>query len=190
VPGGCNHGARVAAPVSRGLGLALHPRRGRSRSLRASRWWQVALQLTGGLQQHNAPLLAGGIAMYGLLSVYPGLTALVCLYGLFATPTTIEQQMQVFAGVLPPEVWRIFSSELQSVAAHDHGTLTVAAAVGVLIALWGARLTMSGLMSATNIAYGDAEKRGVLAQILILLALTAGQSSAFWQSCSLASSCR
>ena len=71
-------------------------------------------------------------------------------------------------------MWDIFSSQLQNVAAHDHGTLTVAAAIGMLIALWSARLTMSGLMSITNIAYEHSDKRGVLAQILISLALTLG----------------
>lgn len=154
--------------------VAVHTRSVGSRSLPARRWWRVALQVTDGLQRHNAALLAGGIAMYGLLSVFPGLTALVFIYGLFATPTTIQQQMKAFAGVLPPGVWDIFSSQLQNVAAHDHGTLTVAAAIGVLIALWSARLTMSGLMSAINIAYGDSEKRSVLTQILVSLALTLG----------------
>jgi membrane protein len=152
--------------------VSLHPHTGISRKLRAITWWQIALLVTNRLGRHNAELLAAGIAMYGLLSVFPGLTALVFIYGLFATPVTVQHQMQVFAGVLPPGVWGIFSSQLQNVAAHDHGTLTAAAAVGLLIALWSARLTMSGLMSAINIAYEESEKRGVVAQILISLALT------------------
>jgi membrane protein len=112
--------------------------------------------------------------MYGLLSVFPGLAAVVSLYGLFATPADVIAHMNVFAGVLPPGVWGIFNAQLQNVVARDHGTLTVAAAAGVLIALWSARLTMSALMTATTIAYQQPEGRGWLGQILVSLLLTLG----------------
>jgi membrane protein len=142
--------------------------------LRRPRWWDVAVQAWQQLNEHNAGLLAGGVAMYGLLSVFPGLAALVSLYGLFATPSDVITHMSVFASVLPPGVWSIFNAQLQSVVAHDHGTLTVTAAIGVLIALWSARATMSALMTATTIAYQQPEGRGWMAQILISLLLTLG----------------
>lgn len=142
--------------------------------LRRPRWWDVAVEVMRQLDSHNAALLAGGVAMYGLLSVFPGLAALVSLYGLFATPADVIKHMSVFAGVLPPGVWDIFSTQLQNVVAQDHGTLTVAAGVGLLIALWSARLTMSALMIATTIAYQQPEGRGWMAQVLISLLLTLG----------------
>jgi membrane protein len=145
---------------------------GGSLAQRRSWWWEAAARLSDKLQQHNAALLAGGIAMYGLLSVFPGLAAAVSLYGLFATPGEAVQQMQAFAGVLPQEAWQILSTQLQSIAAHDHGTLTAAAALGLLIALWSARLTMSAVMTATNIAFETADKRSYLRQILVSLLLT------------------
>ena len=124
------------------------------------------------LQLHNATLLASGIAMYGLLSVFPGLAAAVLIYGLFATPADVSRHMLAFANVLPPEVWNIFNTQLHEIAAHDHGTLTVAAVLGALLALWSARLTMSALMTATTIAYDAPERRGFLFQILVSLLLT------------------
>jgi membrane protein len=155
---------------------ALFNGRGRARLqlLRRPRWWDDAVQVTRQLETHNAGLLAGGVAMYGLLSVFPGLAALVSLYGLFATPSDVIVHMSVFAGVLPPGVWSIFNTQLQAVVAHEHGTLTVAAAIGLLIALWSARLTMSALMTATTIAYQQPDARGWIAQILVSLLLTLG----------------
>jgi membrane protein len=137
-------------------------------------WWDTGRRLRRQLRRHNVALLAGGIAMYGLLSVFPGLAAAVSIYGLFATPTAVIRQMSVFAGVLPPGVWQIFSSQLRSIAAHDHGTLTLAAVVGLVIAIYGARLTMSALMTATSIAYEAPENRGFFYQLLTSLALTLG----------------
>jgi membrane protein len=124
--------------------------------------------------RHNSALLAGGVAMYGLLSVFPGLAASVLIYGLFATPAEVAQHMQVFAGILPPGAWSIFNAQLQAVAAHDHRTLTTAAVLSLFIALWSARLTMSGLMTATNIAYGTEDERGYIAHTLTSLLLTIG----------------
>ena len=126
------------------------------------------------LDEDNAALLAGGIAMYGLLSVFPGLAAAVSIYGLFATPGEVIRHMKVFAGVLPPGVWSIFASQLRNVVAHDHSTLTVAALISLLVALWGARFTVSSLMTATNIAYRAHEHRGYLRQIWVSLWLTLG----------------
>jgi membrane protein len=134
--------------------------------------WDIATRVAEKLGHDNAGLLAGGIAMYALLSVFPGLGAAVSMYGLFATPADVIQHMNAFAGVLPPGVWTIFNERLQDVAAQDHGTLTVAAAIGLLLALWSARLTMSAVMTATNIAYGVRERRSYLRQTLVSLALT------------------
>jgi membrane protein len=147
---------------------AIHP------YVHGPQWWQVTVAVAHRLSNHNAALLAGGIAMYGLLSVFPGLAAAVSIYGLFATPEQAIQHMKAFAGILPPGVWGIFRTQLQNVVAHDHGTLTVAAVSGLLIALWSARLTMSALVTVTSIAYETPNRRGFFVQMLISVLLTAG----------------
>jgi membrane protein len=137
-------------------------------------WWDAAVDVVVRLQSHNALLLAGGIAMYALLSIFPGLAAAVSIYGLFATPADVIQHMKVFAGILPPGVWGLLSSQMQGVAAHDHGTLTVAALVGLLVALYSARLTMSALMIATSIAFEERDRRSFVRQVSMSLVLTFG----------------
>jgi membrane protein len=98
----------------------------------------------------------------------------VSIYGLFATPADVIQHMQAFSGVLPPGVWDIFSTQLQTITRHETSTLTLAALLGVVIALWSARSAMSALMTATNIAYGEREKRNFFVQVLVSLVLTIG----------------
>jgi membrane protein len=136
--------------------------------------WDFGVRVSHRLERHHGALLAGAIAMYALLSVFPGLGAAVSIYGLFATPANVIQQMNLFAGVLPPGVWTIFNEQLQNVAAHDHGTLTAAAGIGVLLALWSARLTVSSLMLATSIAHGAPDRRRYVHHTAISLALTLG----------------
>jgi membrane protein len=111
--------------------------------------------------------------MYALLSVFPALTAMVSVYGIFATPGDVIEQMKSFAGVLPPGVWDIFNTELQSLTRTGESTLTVAAVLGIVVALWSARAAMSSLMTATNIAYREHERRGFIKTTLLSLAFTA-----------------
>jgi membrane protein len=159
--------------------LSLAMQYGRSPLWQLRTWWEISKEINDRLGRHNSGLLAAGMAMYGMLSVFPGLSAVVFIYGLFATPTAVAEQMQAFAGILPPGVWTIFSAQLQNVAAHDHDTLTWAAAIGVLLALWSARLTMSALMTITNSALEIAETRGFFLQIAVSLGLTVGALAGF-----------
>ena len=44
---------------------------------------------------------------------------------------------------------------LQEIVRHGQGTLSVAAGLGILSALWSARSAVCALITATNIAYGE-----------------------------------
>ena len=140
----------------------------------ASGWWDIIWRVVKRLGTDNVTLVAGGVAMYVLLSVFPGLAALVSLYGLFATPSDVVEHMKDFSNVLPPGVWDIFNAELLELVQHSSSTLSLAAATSIAIALWSARSAMSALMTATNIAYGEREKRGFFKQVVISLAFTFG----------------
>jgi len=117
-------------------------------------------------------LVAAGLAMCALLAVFPGLAAAIAIYGIFASPAHVVEHMQVFSSVLPPGTWDLFKTQLQTVASQAQGSLTFAALGGVLIALWSAKSGMSALMTATNIAYAEAEKRGFIRQTLMSIAFT------------------
>ena len=41
----------------------------------------------------NVPLLAAGVAFYAFLAIFPALIAIVSIYGLFADPATITNQL-------------------------------------------------------------------------------------------------
>ncbi len=135
-------------------------------------WWDISWRVIKRIGNDNVTLVAGGVAMYVLLSIFPGLAALVSIYGLFASPADIAQHMKDFGGVLPPGAWDIFDTQLQAMAHHSQTTLTTAAVVAVLISLWSARSAMAALMTATNIAYGEREKRSFILQIALSLAFT------------------
>jgi membrane protein len=157
---------------------ALTSNRGRTAELPeqipATGWWDIIWRVVKRLGNDNITLVSGGIAMYALLSVFPGLAAAVSLYGLFATPADAIRHMSAFSSVLPPGVWDIFNTQLKTLTSHEQSTLSVTAMLGFAVALWSARSAMSALMTASNIAYGEREKRSFIMQVLISLVLTVG----------------
>jgi membrane protein len=158
----------VASQVDRGR------RADRPSEIPARGWLDVSWRAARRFSDDNVTLVAGGLAMYALLSVFPALAATVSIYGMFTTPADVIKQMGAFAGVLPPGVWDIFNTQLQSIAKTGQSTLTFAALLGIVVALWSARSAMSSLMTATNIAYREREKRSFIKQTLLSLAFTVG----------------
>lgn len=142
-------------------------------------WWDVLRRVGKRIGSDNVTLVSGGVAMYLLLSVFPGLAAFVSVYGLIASPADVIQHMKDFSAVLPPGVWDIFNTQLQSLVRQDQRTLGLGVVLGIGLALWSARSAMSAMMTSTNIAYGEREKRSYLRQALLSLLLTLGAITGF-----------
>ena len=49
------------------------------------------------------PIIAGGVAFFGFLSIFPALIALISLYGLVASPETVARQVEDLSAQLPDE---------------------------------------------------------------------------------------
>lgn len=146
---------------------AQHPK-----DIPARGWRDIFARVWAEIGSDHVTLVSAGLAMYALLAVFPGLAAAVAIYGIFASPAQVLEHMQAFSGILPPGTWDIFKTQLQTISSQAQGSLTLAAASGLLIALWGARSGMASLVVATNIAYAEAEKRGFVHQILLSLLFT------------------
>lgn len=132
------------------------------------------MRVKSDLSRDNVSLVAGGLAMYALLSLFPALAAAVSFYGLLFTPADVVRHMNAISGLVPPGLRDIFNSGLQDVARRQTGTLTVAAVLAVLVALASARSAMGSVMQAANIAYQEREKRGFFRQLTISVALALG----------------
>jgi membrane protein len=173
-----NQNTGAASSSTADSAVADHRDRGRQArhptDIPARGWWDVTWRTGKRFSDDNITLIAGGLALYALLSVFPALATMVSIYGMFSTPGDVIQQMGAFADVLPPGVWDIFNTELQSIAKTSQSTLTTAAFLGIVLALWSARAAMSALMTATNIAYREREKRGFIKTTLLSLAFTLG----------------
>jgi membrane protein len=135
------------------------------------RWRVVLWRVWQELHANHVSMLAAGVAFYAFLSLFPGLVALVALYGLVADPLVVEEAIASFGGVLPDAAQSVLNDQLQSLISHSSTTLSVTLVFSLAFAWWSAASAMKALMEALNVAYGVAEQRGLLrfnAEALIL----------------------
>lgn len=155
-----------AAAADRGRD-ADHPKQLPSRG-----WKDVLWRAWREVSTQNLSLMAGGVTYAMLLALFPGLAALVSVYGLAFDAGQIEQQIRVLAGVLPQQTLDLLGEQLHSLVQSSHGALGLSAIIGLLLALWSASRGTSGLISALNIAYEEQESRSFIKFNMIALGLT------------------
>lgn len=118
--------------------------------------------------------VAAGVVFYGLLAIFPAITALVSSYGLFADPATISTHLAFLADLMPAGAFDIVQEQVARIAGQGGGGLSVAFVLGLLIALWSANAGMKAMMDALNVIYDEEEKRSFLTLNLVSLLLTLG----------------
>jgi membrane protein len=106
--------------------------------------------------------VAAGVAFYALLAIFPGLLAIVALYGLFSDAQQVEAQFAAVSGFLPPQASEILLDQLHDLVETDQAALGAGAVIGVVLALWSASSGVRNLMEALNVVYGERERRGFL----------------------------
>jgi membrane protein len=137
-------------------------------------WTQRLGRVWRALGRDNISIMAAGIAYYAMLSIFPGMSALVLTYGLIADPLTIEHHIDALAGVLPGEALKLLSDQLNVLVTAPSEKLGIGLVVSVLIALWSSTAGTSAMMNALTIAYEGKEERGVLHFYGLSIALTVG----------------
>ncbi len=173
------HLALIAGTVLATLAIRRHvshlaaSARLRDRAEPAARDWKAILMRTfRQIDEDRLLATAAGVVFYGLLAIFPAVTALVSSYGLFADPSTISKNLQSLAMMLPDGTFAIVQDQIARVLAKGTGTLGVTFVFGLLMAIWSANAGMKAIFDALNVVYEERETRGFLRLNLTSLAFT------------------
>lgn len=118
--------------------------------------------------------VAAGVVFYGLLAIFPAVTALVSSYGLFADAATVGRHLTFAAALMPEGAFGIVEEQINRIAVQGGGGLSLAFIFGLGLAIWSANAGMKAIMDALNVIYDEEEKRGFIKLNLMSLALTLG----------------
>jgi membrane protein len=137
-------------------------------------WKQILKRAWAEHKADNMPIIAGGVAFFGFLSIFPALIALVSLYGLVATPETVARQIEDLSAQLPQSAAQLIGEQLTAIVNNSGSALSVGLVVSILAALWSASGGVGNLITAVNIAYDEVEARNFVKLKLLSLGLTLG----------------
>jgi membrane protein len=118
--------------------------------------------------------IAAGVVFFGLLAVFPAITALVSCYGLFANPSTIGDNLQTLSLLLPEGSFQIVQDQIARVLAKGNTALGFTFLFGLALALWSANAGVKAVIDALNVVYEEREKRSFIKLNLLSLSFTAG----------------
>lgn len=135
-------------------------------------WLDIARSVWTKIGKNRVIGVAAGLAFYGILAIFPAVTALVSIYGLFADPAAIQKQLAQLSGVLPDGAISVIGDQVQRIAAQGNSTLGFAFISGLAVALWSANAGVKALFDALNVAYETEETRGFFRLNAISLSFT------------------
>ena len=58
--------------------------------------------------ERQVGLISAGVAFFGMFSIFPGIAAVIALFGLLADPTVVAEQFQAMEEIIPkhnPSCW-------------------------------------------------------------------------------------
>ena len=137
-------------------------------------WKDILLRVYRGISEDRILLVAAGATFYIILSIFPGIAALISIYGLFADPATLAGQLDTLANVAPGGAIQILHDDLTRLASQGGTALGIGFLISLVISLWTANSGVSALFDSLNIVYGEKEGRRFFKYYLTTLTFTLG----------------
>ena len=156
--------------------FGLADRRGRSAEgpseIPAQGWKDILLRVYNGISDDRILANAAGVTYYALLALFPGIAAVVSIYGLFADPNTIIGHVDTVAGFAPGGAIDVIRDQLTRLSAQGSTRLGVSFLIGLLVSLWSANSGIKALFDSLNAVYEEQEKRSFIRLNLVTLSFT------------------
>lgn len=123
-------------------------------SLSLAQWWSVLKGAHAATERANLPLIAGGVAFFGLMAAIPGIASVISLVGMIGDPYWVEEQIQALTGVAPDAALGIINTQVQRLLASRSEHLLAGALFNLALSLWsalqGTRWTLMALTAVNR----------------------------------------
>jgi len=141
-------------------------------NLPAVGWTDILLRVYNGISEDRVLANAAGVTYYALLALFPGIAAVVSIYGLFADPNSIVSHVDTMAGFAPGGAIDVIRDQLTRLSAQGSTELGVSFLIGLVISLWSANSGIKALFDSLNVVYEEEEKRTFIRLNAVTLTFT------------------
>lgn len=132
----------------------------------------VVRDLRHEMQHDNVVIISAGVAFYAVLAILPALFISISLYGIFTTPLEAERQVASLLVVLPDSVEGTLDTQMRTIAATSHASLSLGFAASTVALLWTVSNATRAMVRAVKIAYDQETERSPLERRWVSLAIS------------------
>ena len=115
--------------------------------------WNVLVELGRNITRHHTMLIAGGVAFSCVLGLVPALIAIVAVYGLVASPSDVESNLEPLIEALPAEASELLIDQLKNVTLVSDAKITIGLLIGLLGVAWAVSNILNSMVMGIRIAH-------------------------------------
>lgn len=134
-------------------------------------WRRIVVHSLQRTLADNVGILAGGIAFYAFLSVFPAIAGAIMVWGLVTDMVSLGAQLEVLRS-FAPDAFGLLADQMARIANQPPEGLSIGVVLTLTLTLWTSSRGVAALMAALNIAYKEDEKRSFIRVNLIAIGFT------------------
>ncbi len=135
------------------------------------RLWRILWAVWTVAGEKHLGLIAAGVAFFGMFGIFPGIAALIAIFGLMADPVVISEQLALMEGIIPPDAYNLLYGQVTGLVNARTETLGWATFVSITLALWSCRAGVGALIGGLNAIAGQRQRNGIW-QVAVAFMLT------------------
>ncbi|MEM1129261.1 MAG: YihY/virulence factor BrkB family protein [Pseudomonadota bacterium] len=135
---------------------------------RLAAFWNLLRGMQRRIDRAQLPLVAAGGAFFAMLSLFPGLAAVIAVLGIISDPIIVDQQLVMLKDFMPAPAFNILETQVMRLIESNTSTLGWATFLSTGAALWSARRGTDAMIQALNSVYGVPQRGGVWPAIMAL----------------------
>lgn len=135
-------------------------------------WKDILLRVYQRISHDRIFLIAAGVTFYLILAIFPGIAALVSIYGLFFDPRSMVSHLDMVASVAPGGAIDVLRDQLTRLGQQSGTTLGLSFLFSLAVSLWSATSGVKAIFDGLNVAYEEEEKRSFVRLSAVALMFT------------------
>jgi membrane protein len=112
--------------------------------------------------ERNTGLLSAGVAFFAFLAVFPGIAAFISVFGFFADPIMLNDQLVLLRDFLPPAAYILLETQITRLVWANEGVLGWASLISAIIALFLARRGVDAMLIGLSAIHGAPRRKGIV----------------------------
>ena len=157
-------------------GVQLDGQRGRSATTPSEipwrGWKDILLRIYHDISENRILLIAAGVTFYLILAIFPGIAALVSIYGLFVDPSSVVTHLDIVASVAPGGAIDVLRDQLTRLGQQSGTALGISFLISIAVSLWTATSGVKAIFDGLNVAYEEEEKRSFIKLTAVAMIFT------------------